>query len=87
MKSTRRGFLRGVVGLALGGGAVPALALPGNAVTADRIAARIVTAKKIPDGTLSAVNADLGTVTAGKLQSADGNMVIDLDNMRICITG
>lgn len=34
---------------------------------------------------LSAINADMGTITAGKMQSSDGNFVIDLDNKTISI--
>lgn len=44
-----------------------------------------LSADKITAGELSAISADLGTVTAGKLQSADGNMVIDLNAKRILI--
>ena len=36
--------------------------------------------------TLSSVTADVGTLTAGIIQSADGKMVIDLDNGTLSIT-
>lgn len=35
--------------------------------------------------TLDAVSADMGTITAGKMQSTDGKFVIDLDNKTISI--
>lgn len=35
---------------------------------------------------LSALNSNMGTITAGKLQSADGKFLIDLDNKTISIT-
>jgi len=37
-------------------------------------------------GELSAITADMGTVTAGVVQSADGKFVIDLNNKKISIT-
>jgi len=40
---------------------------------------------KITTGSLSALSADLGIVTAGKMQSTDGKFVIDLDNKFIRI--
>lgn len=45
-----------------------------------------LSADKIDTATLSAITANLGTVTAGRLQSADGQMVIDLDNKLIVIS-
>jgi len=44
-----------------------------------------LSASNIVAGTLSSVTADLGTITAGKMQSTDGKMVIDLDNKFITI--
>ena len=35
---------------------------------------------------LSVLDADLGQITAGKLQNADGSYVIDLDRRQILIT-
>ena len=40
---------------------------------------------KITTGSLSALSANLGTVTAGKMESTDGKFVIDLDNRFIRI--
>jgi hypothetical protein len=45
-----------------------------------------LSADKIVAGSLSSINADLGTVTAGVMQSTDGNFVIDLANKTITIT-
>lgn len=42
-----------------------------------------IVARHLAVGTLSAIAADIGTVTAGKLQSADEKFVIDLDNKTI----
>ena len=41
---------------------------------------------KITTGSLAALSADLGTVTAGKMQSPDGKFIIDLSNKYISIT-
>jgi hypothetical protein len=45
-----------------------------------------IVARHIAVDTLSAITANIGTVTAGRLQSADGNMVIDLDAKTITIS-
>jgi hypothetical protein len=45
-----------------------------------------ITASKMNIGSLSAINANLGTVTAGLMQSPDGKFVIDLTNRRIVIS-
>lgn len=45
-----------------------------------------VTAPKLDVGELSAITSDIGTMTAGKVQSADGKFIIDLDNKKISIT-
>lgn len=45
-----------------------------------------ILARHLAVQTLSAITANIGTVTAGKLQSADGKMVIDLDAKTIRIT-
>ncbi|MCV0426198.1 MAG: phage tail protein [Roseibium sp.] len=42
-------------------------------------------AVSITADTLSSITANLGTVTAGKMQSSDGKFVVDLDNKRITI--
>lgn len=54
-------------------------------IIARHIAAGAVTAAKINVATLSAIVANIGTITAGKLQSSDGKMVVDLDNKIIRI--
>ncbi len=45
-----------------------------------------VSASALDVDTLSAISADIGTVTAGVVQSSDGSMVIDLDNGTISIS-
>jgi len=45
-----------------------------------------ILARHIDVDSLSALTADVGTVTAGVLQSSDGNFVIDLNNKTITIT-
>lgn len=45
----------------------------------DVLADGAITARALDVDDLSAINANLGTVTAGRLQSADGKFVIDLD--------
>ena len=57
-----------------------------SAVVASKIAAGTITADKLNVSELSAVTADLGTVSAGRLQSADGNFVINLTNKTITIS-
>lgn len=42
-------------------------------------------ANKINANSLSAISADMGNITAGKMQSTDGKFVIDLDNKTISI--
>ena len=44
-----------------------------------------ITANALDVVDLSAINANMGTITAGKLQSTSGNFVIDLDNETIDI--
>ena len=61
-----------VVGLVNG---VPTVGINGNLVVDGSILAR-----HIAVGTLSSISANIGTITAGKLQSADGKVVLDLDN-------
>lgn len=45
-----------------------------------------ISASKINTSTLSAITANLGTITAGYMQSSDGKMVIDLNNKMIIIS-
>lgn len=66
-------------------GSVNADTIAAGAVTTNKLAANAVTANKLDVNSLSAINADLGTVTAGKMQSADGNFVINLDTKVIQI--
>jgi hypothetical protein len=70
--TTIQGFIVGLVN------GVSTVGINGNLVVDGTILAR-----HIDVNTLSAITADIGTVTAGVLQSADGNMVIDLDNKSI----
>ena len=55
-------------------------------ISADRIEGGSISAAKLSVTSLSAVSADMGTVTAGKMQSTDGKFVIDLTNKFISIT-
>lgn len=45
-----------------------------------------ITADKLSANSLSAINADLGTVTAGVMRSTDGKFIIDLTNKSITIS-
>jgi hypothetical protein len=56
----------------LAAGAVGPGQIAANAVTADKIAANSITATKLNVTSLSSIAANLGTVTAGLIQSADG---------------
>ena len=67
-----------VVGLVNG---VSTVGINGNLVVDGTILAR-----HIDVDSLDAVSADVGTITAGVLQSSDGNFVIDLNNKTITIT-
>lgn len=67
-----------VVGLVNG---VATVGINGNLIIDDTILAR-----HIDVTSLSAIVANIGTITAGKLQRADGTMIIDLDNKRIKIS-
>lgn len=60
---------------------VPTVGIDGDLIADGTIQARSLVAEK-----LSAISADLGTITAGKMQSDDGKFVIDLDNKTISIT-
>jgi len=64
-----------VVGMVNG---VSTVGINGNLIVDGSILARHLNV-----GTLSAISANIGTVTAGKLQSADEKFVIDLDNKTI----
>lgn len=64
----------------LAAGAVTANELSANAVTTNKLAAGAVTAAKIGVTELSAINANIGLITAGRIWSANGYTKIDLDN-------
>jgi hypothetical protein len=55
-------------------------------IEGSRITTGSIDASSISAVSLSAINADLGTVTAGKMQSSDGKFVIDLTNKYISIS-
>lgn len=67
-----------VVGLVNG---VPTVGINGNLIVDDTIQARHLAVT-----TLSAVSANMGTLTAGKIQSPDGKFIIDATNKTIRIT-
>jgi hypothetical protein len=56
------------------------------ALKGDFIADGVITARTIDVVSLSAVSADLGTVTVGKIESTDGKFLIDATNKRIVIS-
>jgi hypothetical protein len=60
---------------------VPTVGINGNLIVDQTI-----TANSLSVSTLSAITANLGTVTAGLMESADGKFVIDLTNKIIDIT-
>ena len=51
-----------------------------NAISTPLLIAGAVTADKMTVGALSAITANIGTATAGVVQNAAGNFIIDLDN-------
>lgn len=66
---------------------VPFVVIPGVGIFLDGVFIKdgTITAEKISALELSAITANLGLVTAGRLQNADGSMVIDLDNKEFTI--
>lgn len=60
---------------------VPTVGINGNLLVDDTILARHISVSS-----LDSIAADIGTITAGVLRSADGNFVIDLNNKTITIT-
>ncbi len=74
-------------------GTIDADKIASRTITADKIASRTITANEIASKTitadklnvtkLSSISANIGTVTAGVLKSADGLLKIDLTNKRI----
>lgn len=84
------GTVGGVSRVALAGnmivdGSIVSQNIAAAAIAASNIAAGAVTAEKISVLSLAAIAANVGTITAGKLQRADGTMVVDLDNKIISI--
>jgi|GEM_PF-3312000 len=75
-----------------GGDAVPVFSIqevngsPKLALRGDMVADGSILARHIEATTLSAISADLGTITAGLLRNADNTMRIDLDNKEIFIS-
>jgi hypothetical protein len=59
---------------------------PKITVRGDIIADGAITAAKISVATLSAITADVGTLTAGTIRSADSKMIISLTNRNIIIS-
>jgi len=76
----------GINGNLLVDGTILARSIVAGTITGDRIAAGTITADRLSVSSLSAIAANVGTVTAGKLQSSDSKFVIDLDNKTITIT-
>lgn len=70
----------GINGNLLVDGTILARMIAAGAITTDKLAAGSVTAAKIAVSELAALSADLGTVTAGRIQSADGKSFWDLDS-------
>lgn len=54
-----------------------------NAITADEIQAGSITAALLSVAALSAITANLGTVTAGLLESSSGGMIVDLNGQTV----
>lgn len=54
-----------------------------NTITADQIRAGAIGAQQISVNALSAINANMGEIRAGKMTSYDNKLTIDLDNVRI----
>ncbi len=55
----------------------------GTIISGDRIVTKSIGADQISVGSLSALSANIGTVTAGMVRSSNGNAYFDLDNARI----
>jgi hypothetical protein len=55
----------------------------GTIVHGDRITTRTISADRMNVNSLSAISANVGTVTAGLVRSTSGNAYFDLDNARI----
>lgn len=80
-------LVTGTIGAAaIAANAITAGKIAAGAVTATTIAAGAITADKLTVTSLSSMTSNIGTITAGVMQSADGKMVIDLNNKYISIT-
>ena len=64
-------------------GAITTDKITANAITTAKLNAGAVTTDKMTVGVLSAITANLGTVTAGILQSPSNDTVFDLNNQRL----
>lgn len=60
--------------------------LQANSVTAGKVAAGAIGATQISVTNLSAINSNIGTITAGIIQSADAKMIIHLTNSNIIMS-
>jgi hypothetical protein len=60
--------------------------LPAGVAAAINSNTTLINGAKITTGSLAALSANLGTVTAGKMESPDGKFIIDLSNKYISIT-
>lgn len=64
-------------------GTITADQIAAGSITADKIDADFIDSIQIEVDELSAISANLGTVTAGTIQSPDGEIVMDWNNMRL----
>jgi hypothetical protein len=75
-----------------GGASVPIFTVanvggtPKVALRSDMFVDGVITATMLSVATLSAITGDIGTLTTGKIQSADGKFLIDATNKRIVIS-
>lgn len=68
----------------IGSGFINAARIQDASITNAKIVS--LDASKISVSSLSALSANMGTITAGSMQSTDGKFVVDLDNKTISIT-
>jgi len=64
-------------------GAVTTDKIQAGAITGDKIAAGTITGDKIYGNTLSAIKADLGTISAGRIQNSLGTLYFDLNSSKL----
>ena len=82
-----RSLVTGTVGAnQIAANAITAGKIAAGAVTATSISAGAITADKMTVTSLSSMTSNIGTITAGVMQSSDGKMIIDLNNKYISIT-